>query len=311
MRHILLLLVTLLLLTACHTRDVNLGTRPYHVGDNLVVHADSLLLQEDRPMHWCQGVAETSDSLWIVHDNRIVVAAVTVIPEDCVDSVWVKVARDQLTMGWTHERDFLAAASPDDPISQAVRLFKTYQWVLITMSFILGLMALMVQLLRRQEPMVVHVHDIPSAYPTLFMTTLALAVILYVILQRTQPQAWQFFYFHPTLNPFSQPPLVGAFLCAIWALFLLAIAAANEAFQLLRPDRAVLYLCTLLGAGGLLYAFLHVLAQTKLFFPAGIAYILLAFYRYWHYDRPHYLCGQCHSPLQHKGRCPHCGAFND
>ena len=51
--------------------------RPYGVGYNFVVHADSLLLQEDRPMHWCQGVAETSDSLWVMRDDRIVVAAIT------------------------------------------------------------------------------------------------------------------------------------------------------------------------------------------------------------------------------------------
>ena len=34
--------------------------RPYSVGYNFRVHADSLLLQEDRPMHWCQATTTSS-----------------------------------------------------------------------------------------------------------------------------------------------------------------------------------------------------------------------------------------------------------
>lgn len=285
--------------------------RPYGVGYNFVVHADSLLLQEDRPMHWCQGVAETSDSLWVMRDDRIVVAAMTVIPEDCVDSVWVKVARDQFTMGWTHEHNLLADASPDDPISRFINIFSTGHvlWFLLVAGGVLVMLLLLIWYRRRIR--MVLVDDIPSAYPTFLTVILVCSAWLYAYIQHFEPQTWVQFYFNPTLNPLSQPFVLCAFLFTVWALIILSIAAVENAFEMLPAVDAVLYLFALLGVCVVLYLLVSLTAWSWFCHLLCIAYILFAFYRYFRYARARYYCGNCHRKLQRKGVCPYCGVIND
>lgn len=56
------------------------------------------------------------------HDD-LVVARIQYVPADTVDSVWVKVARDQLTQGWVRESVLLAKVVPNDPISKFIYHF--------------------------------------------------------------------------------------------------------------------------------------------------------------------------------------------
>ena len=285
-------------------------SRPYGVGYNLLVHADSLLLVEDRPMHWSEGVAESSDSQWVRQKERIVIAALTVIPEDSIDSVWVKVARDQFTMGWMHETDLLEGTSPDDPISLFIRFFSNSHvlWFLIVMSAVAAIVLLRV--MRRQRFRAILFDDIPSIYPTLLTSTLALSALLYAFIQHYHPQMWVQFYYHPTLNPFSQPMLLCLFLCTVWALFLLMLTVVDDVLKLLSPVEALLYLFSLLGVCMVLYLMIS-LFPILLAATLCLAYILFALYRYLKYARALYLCGRCHKKLQHKGVCPYCGAINE
>ena len=287
--------------------------RPYGVGYNFRVHADSLLLQEDRPMHWCQGVAQTSDSLWVFRDNHLVVAAVTVIPEDCVDSVWVKVARDQVTMGWTHESDLLASASPDDPISQFIRIFSARHLPWFLAFIAVACLAVSIRYLRRRNIPLLHVHDIPSAYPTLLTSTLAVAATTYAHIQHYHPEQWVQFYFHPTLNPLAQPPELCLFLFLVWLLLLLTVAVFDAAFSLLRSTGAAVFLLTLLAICTLIYLGISGAALLHIYLAYCICglYIIAAFYHYVAHIRAHYLCGRCGAKLREKGICPHCGAIND
>lgn len=285
--------------------------RPYGVGFNFVVHADSLLLQEERPMHWCQGVAETSDSLWVRRNDPLVVAAITVIPEDGVDSVWVKLARDQFTMGWTHEHDLLQAASPDDPISRFINVFSDHHvlWCLVIVAVVL--LTLVVVVWHRHSLRMVLVDDIPSVYPTLLTITLVCAAWLYAYIQHFVPQLWVQFYFHPTLNPLSQPPVLCAFLFAVWALVLLSLVTVEVALEMLPALDALLYLLSLLGISAACYMLVSITAWSWMCHLACAAYILVALYRYFRYNRARYYCGNCHRKLQHKGACPYCGVIND
>lgn len=287
--------------------------RPYSVGYNFRVHADSLLLQEDRPMHWCQGVAQTSDSLWVFRDNHLVVAAITIIPEDCVDSVWVKVARDQGTMGWTHESDLLASASPDDPISQFIRIFSARHLPWFMAFIAAACFAVSIRYLRRRNIPLLHVHDIPSAYPTLLTTTLAVAATTYAHIQHYQPEQWVQFYFHPTLNPLAQPPQLCLFLLLVWLLLLLTIAVIDAAFSLLRSTGAAVFLLTLLAICTLIYLVISCAALLHIYVAYSICglYIIAACYHYVAHIHAHYLCGRCGAKLREKGICPHCGAMND
>lgn len=299
--------------TACQPPQHEPETRPYGVGYNFLIHEDSLLLQEDRPMHWCQGVAENSDSLLLFRGNQIVVAAITVIPEDCVDSVWVKVARDQFTMGWTHEKDLLAAASPDDPISQFIRIFSGSHltWFLICMAT--ACMAIAARYRLRRHISLLHIHDIPSAYPTLLSSTLAVGTTLYAYIQHYVPDQWVHFYFHPTLNPLAQPIVLCAFLLCVWLMLLLTLSVANAAFSQLQAVEGTVYLLALIALCATVYLVLTLAAEVHVLCAAllCIAYILLAFLHYFRHIRAHYLCGRCGAKLRQKGRCPRCGAIND
>lgn len=285
-------------------------SRPYGIGYNMLVISDSLLLVEDRPMHWSEGVTESSDSVWLTQHDRMVIAALTVIPEDSIDSIWVKVARDQLTMGWIHEKDLLQATTPDDPISQFIQFFSRSHvlWFLIVTAVAAALA--LGHLLRRKRFRMIHLDDITSPYPPILTSTLALSAFLYALIQHYEPHIWVQFYFHPTLNPFSQPLLLCSFLCTVWALALLSLAVLDDVQRMLPADEAILYLLSLTAVCMILYLIIS-LTPIGLAFLLSAAYIAFAFYRYYAYARPRYLCGRCHTKLRNKGRCPRCGAIND
>ena len=303
----------LLTLSSCQPPRPIAESRPYSVGYNFRVHADSLLLQEDRPMHWCQGVAQTSDSLWVYRDNHLVVAAIIIIPEDCVDSVWVKVARDQGTMGWTHESDLLESASPDDPISQFIRIFSSHHLLYFAAFVAVAVFALVIRSHRRRHLSLPLRSDIPSAYPTLLTSALALSTALYTDIQFYRPEQWVQFFFHPTLNPLVQPSVLCIFLCLVWALLLLTVAVANAAFSYLRAAEATVYLLALMALCIIIYLLLTAASHLHIFLTyfLSVAYILLAFIHYFLHVRAHYLCGRCGAKLRDKGTCPRCGAIND
>ena len=63
------------------------------------------------------------DTMYVIKGQRVVVADIETLPSDTIDSVWVKVARDQITQGWIRESELLNAVSPDDPISQFIDVF--------------------------------------------------------------------------------------------------------------------------------------------------------------------------------------------
>lgn len=285
-------------------------SRPYGIGYNLLVHADSLLLLEERPMHWSEGATESSDSLWLRKHNQIVIAAMTTIPEDSVDSVWIKVARDQESMGWLHESDLLDASTPDDPISQFILFFSNGHVLWFLMITAVAAAIALVHLLRRKRFRMIHLDDIPSVYPTLLTATLTFSAWLYALIQHSAPQMWVTFYFHPTLNPFSQPLLLCIFLCSVWALFLLSIAVLDDVQRMLSGTETILYLLALLAVSMTIYL---VISLTPIVLAAilGITYIAFDFYRYIVYARARYLCGRCGQRLQQKGPCPYCGAIND
>ena len=318
-----------LLLTACYNRTASLSSsveglpedvrdsldfahrHHYTVGYNFVLHGDSLLLLEERPLHTSEGAVAASDCVWVFREDPLVVAAIIIIPEDSIDSVWVKVARDQVTMGWVHENQLLEQASPDDPISQFIRIFSSSHtlWFLLFMGVALGVV--MIHVMRRKQYRFMFHNDIPSAYPTFLTVTMAVSAVLYACIQRYAPQMWVHFYFHPTLNPLAQPALICAFLCTVWLLLLLTIAVLQDVLRLLPWRQSLLYLLFLLGFCMFIYIVFSLLPSSPLSYALCLAYACLAIGHYWHHARAQYFCGNCGMKLQQKGRCPRCGAINE
>ena len=305
---LLFLLLLTLLLSSCYyqAEDATL----YVVGDNFELSVDSLSLQSNQPLH-NHPIDTLCEQLSVYFGERLVVAETLVIPEDSVDSVWVKLARDQFTMGWTHQHDFLESVVPDDPISQFIHLFSIRHLVFFAILFAISLFALLYQVFSRKKPHVFFLRDILSPYPTILLITLAVSALLYAGIQHYVPETWVLYYYHPTLNPFDLPLILSLFLCSVWILLVLAVATIEEVYRLLPIGEAMLYLLSLLGCCILCY-----LLFTFAAISPGASYILFALFaivliiHYYRNSRAQYLCGSCGERLQELGKCPHCGAEN-
>ena len=232
-----------LLLTSCYYRE---ETTLYTVGDNFELSVDSLTLQSSQPLH-NQPVDTVCEHFSVYFGDPLVVAETLVIPEDSVDSVWVKLARDQFTMGWVHQRDFFESVVPDDPISQFIHLFSIRHLGYFAILFAISLFALLYQVFSKKRPRVFFLRDILSPYPTILLIMLAVSALLYAGIQHYVPETWVLYYYHPTLNPFELPLILSLFLCTVWMLLILAIATIDEVRRQLPVGEAVLYLLSLLG----------------------------------------------------------------
>ena len=271
---------------------------------------DSLSLQSSQPLHNLP-VDTLCEQISVHYGDPLVVAEMLVIPEDSVDSVWVKLARDQFTMGWVHQRDFQASVVPDDPISQFIHLFSIRHLGIFLIVFLVSLIVLLWQVFGKRKPHVFFLRDILSPYPTYLLITLALSALLYAGIQHYVPETWVLYYYHPTLNPFGLPLILSLFLCSVWVLFVLTIATIDEVFRQLPVTEAVLYLVSLLGCCILCYLLFTLAALSP-----GVSYILFALFilvlllRYFRHSRPRFLCGSCGKRMKELGKCPHCGAEN-
>lgn len=307
MRKVCLFLMTLVLLTACYYPAGEMTL--YAVNDNFYLTADSMWLQTQEPLH-NMPIDTLSDSVVLYYDDPLVVAQIVVIPEDSIDSIWVKVARDQFTQGWIHQNTFLSSVVPDDPISEFIYLFsQRHLWYFLGVVFIV-LVVIVWRQIRHSHFHVIFVRDISSFYPTLLAVTLSSSAILYASIQRLVPETWVMYYYHPTLNPFDLPLILGLFIASIWLLVVLIIATIDEVFTLLPIPEAILYLFSLLGVCVVCYL---VFSQAVLGWVGYILFVLLSvalICRYFRFFRARYVCGNCGAKMHSKGRCTRCKTVN-
>lgn len=285
-------------------------THHYTDNYNFLMMGDSLALQVQEPLH-NQPLPDEPAIQRVYRHDRLVVADIAVIPEDSVDSVWVKVARDQYTMGWVHEQDLLKQVVPADSISLFIYVFSN-QHLIYFLSMLAVLAAVYVsRRMRRKRFRIVHFDDVGSAYPTLLCLCVSVSAVLYASIQHFVPDVWVEYYYHPTLNPFLLPSVPGAFIASVWLSILLALASIDDVMKLLPWSEAVLYLFSLLGMCAMCYLFFSVATLYLVGYPCLLLYAVFSLWRYFRYFRYAYNCGRCGAKIRHKGRCPHCGAVNE
>ena len=104
-------------------QDSVLFARKHHYSENFnfVVKADTLYLMRSQPEEAVSMMP--IDTFPVNRHDHLVVADIRIMPNDSIDSVWVQVARDQMTFGWAHESELLPKVVPDDPISQFISTF--------------------------------------------------------------------------------------------------------------------------------------------------------------------------------------------
>lgn len=279
-------------------------THHYAQNFNFVVVGDSLELMTQAPDE------VPYDSLMVYRGDRLVVAEIMTIPSDTIDSVWVKVARDQLSQGWVREQQLLSEVAPDDPISQFISFFSDTH-LLIFLAFMAVVLAVYSLFrLNRRHAYIVHFHDIPSIYPTMLALLVSASAMVYSSIQLFAPESWRHFYYNPTLNPFALPPHLSLFMSMVWALVVVSLAVVDDTLRRLPWSGALLYLCGLAAVCAVDYV---VFSVSTLYY---IGYILLPVYvvfalRCLRLSFGHRcICGRCGAELSEKGICPQCGAMN-
>lgn len=295
-----------------HQRDSLLSFRAKHHYSrnfNFIVKSDSIVLLRQQPEEQMSNLV--IDSFVVRKDDNIVVADIKILPADSIDSVWVQVAKDQETFGWVHEKTLLKRVVPDDPISQFISTFSdTHILIFLTVIGIIAVCYTLRFIMKRKAHMV-HFHDIDSFYPTLLALLVSASAALYASIQMFAPDAWQEFYYNPTLNPFSVEPLLEIFLISVWAMLIIGLAVIEDVRYQLPFGEAILYLFGLLSVCAIDYIVFSITTLYYVGYPLLLVYCYFAIYRHFRRNRVRYVCGNCGAKLHRKGRCPQCGALNE
>ncbi len=278
-------------------------THHYTQNYNFVVNAASLPLSDALP-------DMAFDTVYVTRGERIVVAEIATVPADTIDSVWVKVARDQITQGWIRESELLQGVSPADPISEFIDFFSdTHLLLFMAFCVIVGGAYAMRRLMRRNA-YIVHFHDIDSFYPTLLCILVASSATLYASIQMFAPESWRHFYYHPSLNPFALPVHLGIFVASVWSIIIVSVAAFDDVYRRLPAGETLLYLSGLFAVCAVDYVVFSIFTLYYIGYFFLFLYISYALWRFFHVAHYRYTCGHCGTPLRHKGVCPHCGMQN-
>ena len=257
-------------------RDSLLFLAQHHYTENFnfVVRSDSLCLFKEQPEEVLSQMMV--DSFYVYRNDRLAVADIRILPADSVDSVWVQLARDQITFGWIHESQLLPNVDPDDPISQFITIFSDRHLIIFLVFLVVIAVTYLVRIAVRRNAKIVHFNDIDTPYPMAFALTVATSATLYSTIQLFIPELWRHFYFHPTLNPLMAPNLIAVFLVSVWAIIIVGLAAVDEVRKALPFDEAVIYLCGLAGVCAVDYIVFSFTTLYYIGYPLLIAYFWFA-----------------------------------
>lgn len=237
---------------------------------NFMVYADSLMLIRQQPEEYVNHLP--TDSFVVKKNCLLVVSDIRMIPQDSIDSVWVQLATEENEFGWIHESNLLPKVVPDDPISQFIMIFSNVHLLIFLIVIVLIAVAYLVRQIRSKNAKIVHFNDIDSPYPTALVLMVSLSAAFYATIQTYMPEVWRHFFFHPTLNPFAVPKVLGFFLASVWSILILGLACVDEVKHRLDFGDAVLYIGGLIGMCAIDYI---VFSVSTLYF---VGYILLLAY---------------------------------
>lgn len=282
-------------------------THHYTINFNFEVTGDSLVLLRQSP----RDRDVIYDSCVVYKGDKLVVADINKVSGDAIDSIWIKVARDQETMGWTRESVLLKKVIPNDPISFFIHVFSNQHLVYFLCLLAVAISFYLYRAVRRNKLHIVHFNDINTFYPTLLCMLVAGAATLYASVQHFVPDTWVEFYFHPTLNPFGLPFVLSCFLLFVWLIIIVFLAVVDDVKRQLGWGGTFPYLLGLAGVCMVLYLFFTFFTLIYIGYVFLFLYWCMALVWYNRHFGYRYLCGKCGQKLRKKGTCPHCGAYNN
>ncbi|MBQ9666271.1 MAG: zinc ribbon domain-containing protein [Bacteroidaceae bacterium] len=244
-------------------------THHYSENFNFLVKADSLTLIPR------EGDLIT-DTCHVYADDIIAVAEIKALPGDSIDSIWVKVASNQFTMGWIPEQELLKGTTPDDPISEMLYALSSSRAIWMSALVALGVIAIFFGRKKKLAmPLILRFEEMPSIYPPLFLLLVALMASLYASVQNFVPEFWQEYYFHPTLNPLVLPPVMATLVVLMWLVIITFIAVIDEVYHHFYFAQGVTYLAELIGVSMLVYL---IVSWTTLIYIGYLLLIALAYF---------------------------------
>lgn len=246
------------------------STHHYTNKYNFCVSADSLMLIRQQPEEYVNQMR--IDSFPVRKHCLLVVSDIRMIPQDKEDSVWIQLATEDYQFGWIHESRLLPRVVPDDPISQFIMTFSNVHLLIFLVIIVLIAVAYMIRKIYSKNAKIVHFNDIDSPYPTALVLMVSLSAAFYATIQTFMPEMWRHFYFHPSLNPFAVPRVLGFFLASVWSILILGLACIDEVKHRLNIGEAILYMGGLAGMCAIDYI---VFSFTTLYY---VGYIILVAY---------------------------------
>ena len=242
-------------------------THHYSTNFNFVVKADSIML--------IPREGDVSDTCYVRDGELIAVAAVS----NHIDTLWVKVAHDQHTMGWIAESELLRHSSPDDPISEILYALSGSRGIWMSVFAAIGLSAFFVKRRKNNKLRLFSLEQMQSPYPSMLLALIALMAVLYSTGQNFVPEYWQEYYFHPSLNPLMLPPIMAMLVVLVWLLIITFIAVCDEVYHHFDVLDGALYIFELLGVGMIVYL---IVSWTTIIF---IGYLLTPVFLHYLYER--------------------------
>lgn len=245
---------------------------------NFLVFKDSLELMRQQPEEYISGLKV--DTFAVKKNHLLVVTDIRMVPQDSIDSVWVQLAAENNDFGWVRESKLLPRVVPDDPISEFIMTFSNVHLLIFLVVIVVFAMAYLVRKVFHSNGKIVHFNDIDSPYPVTLVLLVSISAAFYGWIQSFEPEMWRHFYFHPSLNPFAVPHLLGVFLALVWAVLIVALACVDEVYHRLTFGEGLLYLGGLAGVCALDYIIFSVLSLYYIGYVLLIAYIYFAIKAY-------------------------------
>ena len=259
------------------------STHHYTNKYNFVVAADSLLLLSQQPEEFVNHLP--TDSFAVKKNSLLVVSDIRMIPQDSIDSVWVQLGTEDNGFGWTRESNLLPRVVPDDPISQFIMVFSNSHLLVFIIIIALIAAAYLVRKIFHNNGKIVHLNDIDSPYPTALVLTVSLSAAFYATIQNFGPEVWRHFYFHPTLNPFAVPKVLGYFLASVWAILIIGLACVDEVMHRLNIGDSLLYLGGLAAVCAMDYIIFSISTLYYIGYLLLVAYFWFAIRQYIKQDK--------------------------
>lgn len=292
--------------------------RGYKVNDNFIVRSDSLVVQYEDPM-----LTRNPQNHVVLHRGQIVAVAKfhTIFHNDIlnkIDTTWVQLGTvindsiQEVCFVWAEEDKILSSTVPDSPLSQILYEVKNWTPTIRIISVVLFISNLCVRfrnkIYRKQNSChCVFLDNQHMIFPLAFIITISVTAIIYSHIL----DVWtNYFYFNPTLNPFSAIGGMGSVILLSWISLILFLTSLMTILKISTPTQFITYsisLCTLAFICTHVFSVVIPKPYNSL---SLIICIIIALRLYLKTQKILYKCGFCGKNLTHLGKCPNCGKIN-